>query len=253
MPSEIALQQIVTHLDDLLDVSAYDEGDQPANGLMVDVGRPVSRLAAAVNTSFASIDGAAAAGAQLLLVHHTTWASIDRHLKAEKEQALRAKGVSLYGAHAALDCSPQFGNAVTLAAALGVEVEGRFVPYGGGLAGACGKAEGPFAAFVDRVREVLGVRVDAWQNNDRFARIGIVPGGGPWTSYVDEARTLGCDTYLTGEGTMYTKLFAREIGMNLILATHYSTETYGIQALTKAVAGTFALPWDFIPEDPDVG
>jgi len=252
MPSEIPLTRIVKHLDNLLEISKYDEG-VPSNGLMVDAGRPVSRLAAAVNTSFESIDGAAAAGAQLLLVHHTTWESIDRDLKEKKEEALRARGVSLYGAHAALDCSAEFSNAVTLAAALGVEVEGRFVEYGGGLAGAYGSVSGTFEGFVDRVREVLGVRIDAWKNSDRFGRIGIVPGGGPWTSYVAEAQGLGCDTYLTGEGTMYTKLFARETGMNLILATHYSTETYGVQALTASVAKEFDLPWEFVREDAAVG
>jgi putative NIF3 family GTP cyclohydrolase 1 type 2 len=251
VPSEIPLARIVKHLDDVLEVSKYDEG-MPSNGLMLDAGRPVSRLAAAVNTSFASIEGAASAGAQLMLVHHTTWESIDQHLKVLKEDALRAGGISLYGAHAALDCSPEFSNAVTLAAALGVEVEGRFLEYGGGLAGAYGTTGGTFDRFVESVSAVLGIRVDAWQNNDRFGRVGIVPGGGPWTAYVAEAQDLGCDTYLTGEGTMYTKLFARETAMNLILATHYATETHGIKALTQSVAQTFSLPWDFIHEDLDI-
>jgi dinuclear metal center YbgI/SA1388 family protein len=252
MPSAIELGQITKYLDALLEVSKYDEG-QPSNGLMVDAGRPVSRLAAAVNTSFASIQGAASVGADLMLVHHTTWASIDLDLKQQKEDALQAKGVSLYGAHAALDCHGDFGNAVTLASALDVEVEGRFVEYAGRLAGAYGGVNGTFGDFIDRVGSVLGVRPKAWKNNDLFGRIGIVPGGGPWTTYLAEARKLGCDTYLTGEGTMYTKLFAREMGINLILATHYATEMHGIQALTKHVAGGFQLPWEFVPEDKDVG
>ena len=94
--------------------------------------------------------------------------------------------------------------------------------------------------------------MDAWENSETFGRVGIVAGGGPWTSYVAEARALGCDTYLTGEGTMYTKLFARETGMNLIIATHYATEMHGIQALADHVARHFQLPWDFIEEDADI-
>ncbi len=252
MPSAIELGRITTYLDDLLEVSKYTESE-PSNGLMLDAGQPVSHLAAAVNTSFASIQGAASSGAQLMLVHHTTSASIDMDLKAQKEDALRANGVSLYAAHASLDCHSDFSNSVTLASALGVEVEGRFVQYSGGLAGAFGAVSGSFESFVDSVRRNLGVRADAWKNNDTFARIGIVSGGGPWTAWVAEARTFGCDTYLTGEGTMYTKLFAREMGVNLILATHYATEMYGIQALTRHVAEVFQLPWEFVPEDPGVG
>src|SRR5438876_8608428 len=111
MPSPVRLAEIVGYLDALLRVSEYDEGE-PSNGLMLDTGRPVTRIAAAVNTSFRSIAGAAAAGAELLLVHHTTWASIDLHLKERKEEALRAAGVSLYGAHAALDRHPRLAPSV---------------------------------------------------------------------------------------------------------------------------------------------
>jgi len=249
--TEVALARIVEYLDGLLEVSRYDEGE-PSNGLMFDGRRPVTRVAASVNTSFTSVSRAAATGAELLLVHHTTWASIDLALKEEKEKALRDAGVSLYCAHAALDCHPKFSNADTLARLLGMRVQGRFAPYCGGLAGAYGEVDGSFAEFVERVQARLEVRVDAWQNSSRFGRIGIVPGGGSWTTFVDEARSKGCDTYLTGEGTMYTKLFARETGMNLILATHYATETHGIQALAERLARRFALPWDFVREEPDI-
>jgi dinuclear metal center YbgI/SA1388 family protein len=252
MPPEVPLQRIASYLDQLLEVAKYDEGE-PSNGLMVDSGRPVARLAAAVNTSFASIQGAASIPAQLLLVHHTTSVSIDRDLKEKKEEALRTSGVSLYAAHAALDCHPEFSNATTLSAALGVEVEGRFLEYCGGLAGAYGRVGGSFSDLVEDVRRVLGVPIYARRNSDRFARLAIVPGGGPWTTYLAEAQSLGCDTYLTGESTMYTKLFALETGMNLIVATHYATETFGVEALAAHVGHQFSLPWAFVREDdPDL-
>lgn len=250
-PRELELQRIVSYVDDLLEVTKYDEGE-PCNGLLVDAGRGVTRLAAAVNTSFESIRKAADTGAELLFVHHPTVASIDQNLKQDKEEALRAAGVSLYGAHAALDCRPDFGNSSTLGQLLGIRIQGRFVEYCGGLAGAYGEATGSFDELVERVRTSLDVDVGAWQNSESFRVVGIVAGGGPWTSYIAEAKSLGCDTYLTGEGSMYTKLFAKETGMNLIIATHYATETAGIQALAGHVAGNFALPWEFISEDPAI-
>jgi putative NIF3 family GTP cyclohydrolase 1 type 2 len=114
MPSIVRLAEVAAYLDELLRVADYDEGE-PSNGLMLDAARPVTRIAAAVNTSFRSIEGAAAAGAELLLVHHTTWASIDLQLKERKEEALRAVGVSLYGAHAALDRHDELSPSVVLA------------------------------------------------------------------------------------------------------------------------------------------
>jgi dinuclear metal center YbgI/SA1388 family protein len=248
---EVPLAQIVDYLDRLLDVSKYDEGE-PANGLMLDAARPVTQLAAAVNTSFMSIRSAAAIGAELLLVHHPTSPNIDLALHKQKREAMRDAGVSLYGAHASLDAHPDFSNSDTLARRLGITLEGRFAPYCGGLAGAYGDVAGSFDEFTERARSELGVLVDAWQNSESFRRVGIVAGGAPWTSFVDEARLLGCDTYMTGEGSMYTKLFARETGMNLIFGTHYATERYGIQVLTERVAAEFELPWTFVTEDPDI-
>ncbi|MDZ4278356.1 MAG: Nif3-like dinuclear metal center hexameric protein, partial [Dehalococcoidia bacterium] len=204
------------------------------------------------NTSFASIRGAAEAGAQLLLVHHTTWASIDLHLKDEKEEALRSAGVSLYGAHAALDCAPEIGNADTLARRLGVRIEGRFASFAGGQAGVFGGVDGSFAGLVDRAREVLGVAVESWENSESFGRVAVVTGAGGMTPMMNEARALGCDTYVTGEGAMYTKLFARETGLNLVLGTHYATEALGIQSLAERVGEHFGLPWTFVREDPDI-
>ncbi len=191
--TEVALHRIADYLDGLLEVSKFDEGE-PSNGLMFDAGRAVTRVAAAVNTSFTSIKGAAESGADLLLVHHTTWASIDLQLKNAKEKALGEAGLSLYCAHAALDCHQEFSNAHTLADRLGIHVLGRFAPYGGGLAGAHGEVDGSFPEFVERVRGLLGVRVDAWENSETFGHVGLVPGGGPWTSMVEEARSLGCGT-----------------------------------------------------------
>lgn len=53
MPSIVELAEVTAYVDELLRVAAYDEGE-PSNGLMVDTGRPVTRIAAAVNTSFRS-------------------------------------------------------------------------------------------------------------------------------------------------------------------------------------------------------
>lgn len=247
----VPVAEIASYIDVLLNIAQFEE-DEGGNGLMVDAGKPVSRIAAAVNTSFASISGAADADAQLLVVHHATWGGIDLDLKPKKDQALQNAGVSLYGAHTSLDASADFGNGSTLAPQLGVTVEGRFLQYSGGLAGVYGSCGGTFAEFVARAEEVLGVPVDSWQNRDDFGRVAIATGGAGMTNMVEEARALGCDTYLTGEGSMYTKLYAREVGINLVFGTHYATESPGPKALAEHLAGHFGLPWSFIEEYPDV-
>src|SRR5437667_33485 len=95
-------------------------------------------LAAAASTNDAS--AAPALGAELLLVHHTTWASIDLQLKERKEDALRRAGLSLYGAHRALDSHPELSPSVVLAGRLGLAIEP------GARHGVVGRADGTFAA-----------------------------------------------------------------------------------------------------------
>ena len=185
-------------------------------------------------------------------MHHPTWKSIDHALKPRKEAELLAAGVSLYGAHASLDCHSDFGSSDMLARALDIVVDGRFASYCGGLVGVHGRWEGTFDAFEARARAELAAPVQLWRNPTDFGHIGLVTGGGGWTTWVEEARLLGCDTYMTGDVSMYTMLFARESGINLIAATHYATERHGVQALTAHVGEHFHLTWTFIEEKQDI-
>jgi putative NIF3 family GTP cyclohydrolase 1 type 2 len=82
--------------------------------------------------------------------------------------------------------------------------------------------------------------------------VAIVTGAGGMTDMMREARTHGADTYVTGEGSMFTRLYARETGVNLLLATHQATEAPGIKALGKRISEHAQIPWEFIAESADV-
>ena len=51
---------------------------------------------------------------------------------------------------------------------------------------------------------------------------------------------------------MYTRMFAKETGMNLIFGTHQATEAPGIRALGERLGDHAGIPWEFIDESPDV-
>jgi putative NIF3 family GTP cyclohydrolase 1 type 2 len=63
------------------------------------------------------------------------------------------------------------------------------------------------------------------------------------------AQALGCDTVLSGEANMFGLLFAKEAGLNLVLAGHYATETPGMMALSARLARDLHVDVTFIPED----
>ncbi len=47
----------------------------------------------------------------------------------------------------------------------------------------------------------------------------------------------GIDTFITGEAPHWAAIAAEEMGINLLLAGHYATETFGVKALAAHVAG----------------
>jgi putative NIF3 family GTP cyclohydrolase 1 type 2 len=247
-----SLDEIAAFMERLLDAPRFREREPEANGLIYRAGPGVSKFAVAVNTSLVTIVGAAKAGAQLLVVHHTTWSEIDLHLHEEKLQMLREAGLSLYAAHHSLDCAPDFGNAWALAGELGVVPGVTFGQLDGADAGVICPHEGGFATLVATASRVLGVQVEAHEHARTCARIAILPGGGGMTHWLDDARRNGADTYITGEGSMYTRMFAREAGMNLLFGTHHATEAPGIKALGERIAAETSLPWEFIAESQDV-
>ncbi len=251
MHANAALDDIVAYLDGLLDVARY-ASEPDANGLLFRAGAGVSKFAVAVNTSLTTIVGAAKTGAQLLVVHHPSWREIDLELYGEKMTALASAGVSLYAAHASLDCAPEIGNGWVLASMLGVAVDDTFSEFEGGHAGVIGAHSGGFGELIQRSSRELGVQVEAHEHARTCDRVAIITGAGGNTSDLAAAHKLGADTYITGEGSMYTRMFARETGINLIFGTHHATEAPGIRALGERIAGNAQIPWEFIADSPDV-
>jgi len=245
-PPAKTLIEVKDYLDDLLQVAGLDES---GNGLVLGGQQQIAKIGLAVNCSFQAIEGAARRKCDLLLTHHAFWPSTDAHLVEEKFGRLRQLGINLYAAHDCLDRARTFGTADALARAARVAIQGPFKPDGEGEFGVHGMTTGQFSEFVIRVGNQLGTRPQAWKNTDSFGHVAIIPGWGGRPEWMAEAQSLGCDTILSGEALMFGLLFAKEAGLNLVLAGHYATETPGVMALTSRIARDLKLDVTFIPED----
>ncbi|MBA3558961.1 MAG: Nif3-like dinuclear metal center hexameric protein [Gemmatimonadaceae bacterium] len=212
--------------------SPFRQGDATGNGLLVS-GRPlVARIGAALNTSHAAIAAADASAVDLLLVHHAPWAEIDLHLREGKIARLRELGISLYAAHESLDhmAGDSTGSALTSLIGIASE-EAREGEMTIGAAPHVSLDE-----WLQAVAAALQAPVRAWPNNPVSRRAAIVPGGGGSTQYLARAAAEGCDTFLTGEGSIYTELFAREVGLTFVYATHSATEFPAVCSFVQSVA-----------------
>ena len=240
------LAEVVDYLDGLLHL-VDQEGS--GEGLLIE-GRPaVSKVGLAVNCSLQSIEGAIGRDCDLLITHHTASLSTDAHIAEQKHSRLREAGLNWYVAHNSLDCANDFGTPDALARAVDVVPRGRFRPDGRREFGIHGLTSGHFHEFVARVGQRLGMQPHAWKNSDSFGHIGIVTGGGGRPAWMAEAQSLGCDTFLTGEALMFGMLFAKEAGLNLVVAGHYATETPGVMALGARLSRELKLDVTYIPEE----
>jgi len=61
-------------------------------------------------------------------------------------------------------------------------------------------------------------------------KIGIVTGG---FGDLEQVVKAGLDTLITGEADYPTEVKARELGINMILAGHWETETFGAEELAS--------------------
>jgi dinuclear metal center YbgI/SA1388 family protein len=241
------LGDIVRYCDDLLNVRAIEDYPEAQNGLQVPNAGTVSRIAAAVDLTAATVKHAITESADFLIVHHgLSWSrkgSGDSYL--ERFSELVRHGIALYSVHLPLDCHPEMGNAAVLARRLGVANTEPFGIWHGQPIGVRGDLDIARDALGDRLAAVLGAQPKRMLFGPKKAkRIGIVTGAA--ASLMTEAREAGLDTYITGEGNHHTYFDAEELHLNVFYGGHYATETFGVRALAEHLSATFAIPWVFL-------
>ena len=137
------IAQITEWLDSELDLAAFD--DVSNNGVQIARdGDDVSKVAFAVDASLASVNAAASAGAQLLVVHHgISWGGgirrIDGGVHAVVAAAIRAN-LALYAVHLPLDANEKYGNNYEIARHLGLSGLRPAFSYHGNVIGVVGES-----------------------------------------------------------------------------------------------------------------
>ena len=252
--SGVPLRDVAAAVDEWLRVSAVPDYPHALNGVQVEHRGPVRKLAAAVDVSTRTIRGAIASNANLLLVHHGLFWGGLRPLSGtlySRARLLIEHDIALYSAHLPLDAHETFGNSVLLAVQLELQPTGGFGRFENIHCGVLGDDHLETAELLERVRHFShaegGTAVpSAMSPHRRTRRWAICSGAGVNAATLDEARNLGVDTLITGEGPHWSAVEAEERDLVIIYAGHYATETLGVRALAGQISAQFDIPWSFV-------
>jgi len=223
----MSVTDLAAWLDDQLDVASFD--DVSNNGLQIAcrTRRTVKKVAVAVDASAANVRTAAAAGAQLLVVHHgISWGGGIRRIDGGVYNVVRAAmdaDLALYACHLPLDASEKFGNNWELARHLGLRNVRKAFSYHGNVIGVVGTCA--------RRHEVV---IGHQSYEIPKGTVGVCSGGAG--EFAEAAKALGCDLYLTGEASWGDVIAAENVGQKMVCAGHYETETFGVRALGRFLA-----------------
>ncbi len=223
----------------------YQAGFDNAGFLVGRGDREVRKVMIALDITPEVIDEAEAAGCRLIVSHHPViWGKLgcvtDDTTTGRNVLALIERGIAAICAHTNLDAA-EGGVNTALAERLSLrnvqvlEEEGTGedgLPYGIGRVGELPDGPVPmreFAALLKASLSLDGLRVmDAGRPVRRVA-----VGGGACGGMLPLVRALDCDTFVTSELKHDVYLEARALGINLIDAGHYSTETVVCPVLAR--------------------
>jgi putative NIF3 family GTP cyclohydrolase 1 type 2 len=239
------------------------------NGLMLQNADAVERVYTVVfpaDEVLAEVERRAEGAPSLIFTHHPMdFETSGRGLVPVGEVALerlRDAGISLYAAHAPLDCHETVSTSRSLARAAGVAVEEICAGYHGGHAGVIGSVEetslDEFATCLQRKLDVD--RVDLKQHTPTVRRVAIVAGGAAFPPMMQEAIDRGCDTYLTGDfrvrhGGPWAEehrpefdAFVESAPINLVGGSHFATEAEVLRHEMLGWFNTLGLQAEFVSQ-----
>jgi dinuclear metal center YbgI/SA1388 family protein len=248
------LAEVADYLDTTLNVAAIPDYPGAMNGVQLGTTRGITQVATAVDFASYTAHRAIEAGAQLLIVHHGMfWGGAQPIVGRayERLKALLAAGVGVYASHLPLDVHPELGNNALLARELGLSPSGGFARFQTIDVGVSGECELATHTLVERATAFAAqhggqTRTTPFDAGRVTRRWGICTGAGASSETLREAESRGIDTVIVGEGPHHTAVAARDVGLTVVYAGHYATETLGVRALGDALTRRFGVPSTFI-------
>jgi putative NIF3 family GTP cyclohydrolase 1 type 2 len=203
----------------------------------------------------------------LLFTHHpmiwdnSTEGYPFRNIPAEYLERLKRQSISYYAIHVPLDRNGPYSTSVSLARALKIEAESEFFDYHGVKVGTIGRTEcKTVLEMADQVKALVGHNVKVWDyGNPKITNqmVALVGGGGNYPEIAEELSETEVRTFITGvtmklpsyEPSLRFHDICKKYEINVISATHYSTEKFACIAVLEFFE-RLGLPCEFVEGEP---
>jgi dinuclear metal center YbgI/SA1388 family protein len=247
-------REVVVYLDELLETRTIPDYGNALNGLQLDNSGRITKAAAAVDFSSRVVRNAVEQKADFLILHHGMfWGGLASITGSsyDRLKMLIENDVAVYSSHLPLDKHALFGNNMLLSRELGLSPSAEFAWTKGIAIGVSGEGDIPTVELLARAKQFAQTHggdaiATEIPENRRTRRWAMCSGAGASSETLQEARDLGVDTLIVGEGPHHTAVEAEELGITLIYAGHYATETLGVKAIAQHVAEKFGIEWTMI-------
>ncbi len=224
---------------------AYDN-----SGVIVDCGEEITGVLFSLDCSLASVEKAKSLGANLLITHHP---AIYSPVKAfcEKDSSLQAikAGISVLSVHLNLDCA-EGGIDQTLCEALGGVSPTVMQPLSKGGYGRAYAVDTDLNGLTTTIKQTFRTeRVTVYGENGKLSRIASFCGAGFDEGTLAFALAEGAQAIVTSDAKHHLIARAVELGLKVILPTHYAVEDYGYQKFYEKIKRELTVPCAYFTDE----
>lgn len=228
-------------------------GGHDNSGIQLDCGKDISRVLFSLDLSAAAVAYAERIGAGCIVTHHpaifTPLYSLSARSGGQVLECARAE-ISVLSAHLNLDCA---AGGIDESLMRGIGGKEPIAVMQKLSEGAYGRvydiANEGMDGFVRRLAEVFQTRRTVTYGAGEVRRVASFCGAGLDEEALSFAAKHGADTVVSSDGKHHLIAEAAELGIKLVLLTHYAAEHYGFHQFYQEIAGRLGADSAFFTDE----